>query len=160
MSEYKSGDAEVEVDEVFEPYLTQETEAENEVYEVSEEELDSAYNSAVLDLHPDQGGHEELFKRMNNSYEELEEEISGSIVVTREEFSSSNRPYENSEPDYEVNEDGFISAMDEMIEEIQETRKDIENQMDEVVQDELDAMERIAEGETDLDEATSDNFPF
>ena len=155
MSEYNSDDV-VEVDEVFEPYLSIEAEADADVYEVSEDELKSARRSAVIDLHPDQGGHEEAFKRMNNSYEELSELIEDTLQVTEEELPTESQEYEEDpDPDYQVNQDGFIQYMDEMIRQVEETRKNLEAEMERQTRamagSELDAMEAISEG-ADADE--------
>ena len=155
MSEYNSDDV-VEVDGVFEPYLSIEAEADADVYEVSEDELESARRSAVIDLHPDQGGHEEAFKRMNNSYDELSEVIDDSLKVIEEDLSTTSQDYEEDpDPDYQVNQDGFIQYMDEMIRQVEETRKNLEAEMERQTRamagSELDAMEAISEG-ADADE--------
>lgn len=156
MSEYNSDDV-VEVDEVFEPYLSVEAEADAEVYEVSEDELESARRSAVMDLHPDQGGHEEAFKRMNNSYEELSEIIDDSLKVTEENLSTTSQDYEDDpDPDYQVNQDGFIQYMDEMIRQVEQTVEELDRQMEKQTRamagSELDAMDAINQGEAEADE--------
>lgn len=155
MSEYNSDDV-VEVDEVFEPYLSVEAEADTEVYEVSEDELESARRSAVMDLHPDQGGHEEAFKRMNNSYEELSETIDDSLKVTEENLSTTSQDYEDdTDPDYQVNQEGFIQQMDEMIRQVEQTVEELDRQMEKQTRamagSELDAMDAVSQG-ADADE--------
>ena len=153
MSEFNSGGA-VEVDEVFEPYLSVEVEADEEIYEVSEDELESARRSAVMDLHPDQGGHEEAFKRMNKSYKELSEVIDGSLKVTEESLSITSQDYEDdSDPDYQVNQNGFVQYMNEVIRQAEKTvdelDKHTEKQTRAMAGSELDAMEKINQGDAE-----------
>lgn len=159
MSDYKFSEP-LEVDEVFEPYLAIEGEAaDKEVYKVSEDCLKPAYRSAVKDLHPDTGGHQEAFKRMKDSYEELDELIDGSVRVIRERPSGTNQGYD---PDYQVNQDGFIQQMDEVIQQLEQTAekmdRNIEEQIRLIAGEELDLMEKVSNGELDPKEIDIEEF--
>lgn len=157
----------LEVDRVLLPYFGSEDEnyqnSEDESYlhheDVSMDDVNDAYRDAVKDLHPDGGGHQDAFIRLQNAKEQLENQMmSGQSYQLAPEIDRvhSSEQEAQQDADYVAGDDGFMQDLNEYMQQVQQEVDRVEAETQQMVDsfagEEMDIMDDIAEGEVDPEE--------
>ena len=158
----------LEVDRVLLPYFGSENEnyqnSEDESYlhheDVSADDLNNAYRDAVMDLHPDRGGHQDAFIRLQNAKDQLASQMndgqSYSLEPEIDQVQSSRSGESQQDADYVAGDDGFMQDLNEYMQQVQQEIDRVEAETQQIVDrfagEEIDIMDDIAEGEVDPEE--------